>query len=510
MSGHGTGDDVQRFRRALAGGYGWHFDDTKLGFLGEVLQRGAQACGKSVTIYLEQLEAGSLAPLATGSLAHELTVAETYFFRNIDQFRAVADVVLPDRRRAQTSAGPLRLMSAGCASGEEPYSLAILAREHGLTTDAAVAILGVDVNPAVLEKAAEGCYSPWSLRETPADVQQRWFRAEGRHFRLDPAIRSTVRFEALNLAEGHPDLWLPDRFDVVFCRNVLMYFAPSAARALIERITRSLAPGGYLFLGHAETLRGLSQDFHLCHTHDTFYYQRKDRLQRPAPVVAAAALPAVADDVPPAAPDPDWAATWLDTVQRSADRIQTLTAGSSSRPAPLAAGSPAVPSPDLATAIELLKRERYTDALEWLDTLPIRSAHDPDVLLLRAALLTHSGQLAAAELTCQALLALDGLHAGAHYLLALCREEAGDPQGAWDHDQSAVYLDPAFAMPRLHLGLLARRSGERETARQELGQALMLLQREDTSRLLLFGGGFSREALVALCRAVLVKCGGTP
>jgi chemotaxis protein methyltransferase CheR len=508
MSGPGIGDAVQRFRRALAGGYGWHFDDTKLGFLAEVLQRGAQASGTSGADYLEQLESGGLVPQAMRALVHELTVAETYFFRNIDHFRVVADVILPDRRRQ----GPLRILSAGCASGEEPYSLAMLAREQGLTSDGGVSILGVDVNPAVLAKAAKGRYSRWSLRETSADVQQRWFRAEGPDYCLDPAICSSVRFETRNLAEANRDLWTSDRFDVVFCRNVLMYFAPSAAQAVIARITRALAPGGYLFLGHAETLRGLSQDFHLCHTHDTFYYRRKDRLESPS-VSQAPASPdwSAGGDAPPAAPDADWAATWLDTVQRAADRIQALTDGSTpSRPMPVATAGPAGPSPDLAAAFELLQRERYADALTWMDALPALSANDPDVLLLRAALLTHSGQLGAAELACQALLVRDDLHAGAHYLLALCREEAGDPQGAREHDQRAVYLDPAFAMPRLHLGLLARRTGEREMARQELAQALMLLQREDTSRLLLFGGGFSREALVALCRTELVNCGGTP
>jgi chemotaxis protein methyltransferase CheR len=94
--------------------------------------------------------------------------------------------------------------------------------------------------------------------------------------------------------------------------------------------------------------------------------------------------------------------------------------------------------------------------------------------------------------------------------LALCREGIGDRQGAVDHDQVAVYLDSAFAMPRLHLGLLARRGGDRQTAQRELEQALMLLQREDTSRLLLFGAGFSRKALITLCGAELVASGSRP
>jgi chemotaxis protein methyltransferase CheR len=130
--------------------------------------------------------------------------------------------------------------------------------------------------------------------------------------------------------------------------------------------------------------------------------------------------------------------------------------------------------------------------------------------LLHAVLLTHSGRLNEAEIVCGELLRNDDLDAGAHYLLALCRESASDARGAEEHDRLAAHLDPAFAMPRLHLGLLARRRGDLAAARRELAQALELLQREDAARVLLFGGGFRREALVTLCRAELGASGGAP
>jgi chemotaxis protein methyltransferase CheR len=128
--------------------------------------------------------------------------------------------------------------------------------------------------------------------------------------------------------------------------------------------------------------------------------------------------------------------------------------------------------------------------------------------LLRAVLLTHGGDLVAAETLCREVLALDELSSGAHYLTALCREDAGDRPGALEHDRIAAYLDPTFAMPRLHLGLLARRAGDHAAARGELGEALSLLEREDPLRLLLYGGGFGRPGLLALCRAELRAEGG--
>ena len=106
------------------------------------------------------------------------------------------------------------------------------------------------------------------------------------------------------------------------------------------------------------------------------------------------------------------------------------------------------------------------------------------------------------------LLVLDEMNAGAHYLMAVCQEHTGDVLAAAEHDQTAIYLDPAFAMPHLHLGLLAKRLGDLATARRELSEALALLPREDASRILLFGGGFHREALTQYCQSQLRACGG--
>ena len=127
---------------------------------------------------------------------------------------------------------------------------------------------------------------------------------------------------------------------------------------------------------------------------------------------------------------------------------------------------------------------------------------------MKAVLETHAGRVTEAEAACNELLAFDEMNAGAHYVLALCRENRGEPKGAMEHDRTAAYLDPTFAMPRLHLGIMARRAGDRDTARIELERALVLLQREDASRVILFGGGFQRQGLVTLCRAELVKVGG--
>jgi chemotaxis protein methyltransferase CheR len=503
--------EAPRFRTWIAHRFGLHFDEAKLESLSAILDWRAEKRGLAPDAYLDRLEVADIDG-ELQSLVQELTVPETYFFRHIDQFRAFADVALPQAQSARASARNLRLLSAGCASGEEPYSLAMTVRERGADQGWNVAIQAFDVNPAMLLKARAGSYSAWALRETPPESQRRWFRGSDKSFELDRSIRAAVSFREVNLAQENTDLWAPHTYDVIFCRNVLMYFTPECAHALVARMTRSLAPGGHLFLGHAETLRGLSSDYHLCHTHGTFYYQRRDPLSGATAAWQESPQGAVPEPKIPIAESSE-AKNWVQAIQLASDRIQLLTERPTAALALRAGGGPR-PANQAATqlqlALELLKQERFSDALELMGRLPMESDKDPDVLLLRAALLTHSGRLADAEHASSLLLTRDELNTGAHYLLALCRESAGDTQGALDHDQAAIYLDPEFAMPHLHLGLMARRASDWESARRELAQALLLLQREEVSRLLLFGGGFGREALIALCRAELQTAGGAP
>lgn len=497
MSAAAFPEQVERFRSLIADRLGLQFEDARTAWLAEVLDRRVDASGVTAEPYLAGLQA-AVPPAELAALARELTVGETYFFRNIEQFAALRERVAPERIRSGGARRCLRILSAGCASGEEPYSIAMALHELVASTPCELQIRAVDLNPTSLDKARQARYTTWSLRETPPAMQQRWFRPDGAGVVLDDAIRASVKFEARNLGEDDADLWQPGAYDIVFCRNVLMYFTPRGTQALVTRIARALAPSGTLFLGSAETLRGLSQDFHLQHTHGSFYYQRKEPAEQ-VPALPRGATPDLAAVV-------DGSASWVEAISRASERVRALTGGPAARP-----GAPVALTPrpwNLGPALELFQQERFSHALSLVRDLPDEAASDPNVLLLHAVLLAHSSQFSSAENTCRQLLLIDELNAGAHYVLALCREGLGDSRGSADSDQFAIYLDPTFAMPRMHLGLLARRVGDREAARRELGQAVTLLQREDASRLLLFGGGFRRDALLTLCRAELQACGG--
>jgi chemotaxis protein methyltransferase CheR len=503
---------LDAFRDAVAVRFGLHFDDGKLDLLADVAaQRLDASGGLPFDEYVARLVDGA-DPDETLALAERLTVGETYFFRNRNDLEAFVAVVLPDRMRARERERRLRILSAGCSSGEEPYTLAMLV--HGVPALEAwdVRIRGVDVNPAAVARAAAGRYGEWSLRQTPRDMRARFFRQERGGHRLVDEVRSMVEIEQRNLVEDDPGLWQPGAYDVVFCRNVTMYFSPEVARRVVARIARSLAPGGYLFLGHAETLRGVSTAFHLRDSHGTFYYRLRDG-NRPddVPAVPAASTPS---------PTPSPAAValseggWMEVIQRASERIVRLTdperRGPESPPSGAQTPPPSRRDPaPAALALELLRDERYGEALAALGAPVLEREVDRETLLLRSVLLAISGDPRQAERVCARLLELDELNAEAHYVMALCREHARDLAGAANHDQYALYLDPTFAMPRLHLGLMESRAGRREAARRELARALVLLAAEDGSRLLLLGGGFTREALVNLCRAELRACGGT-
>jgi chemotaxis protein methyltransferase CheR len=498
---------LESFRALLEQQLGLSLDDSKLEGLADVLRRRmAAAAMPDAATYLGFLAAS---PTELRAVAGQVTVPETYFFRVPDHFRALQECVLPERIKAANGRGQLQVLSAGCASGEEAYSIAMLIADCAELNGWKVGIRGIDISSAAVNKGKAGRYSLWSLRGTDANLRKRHFRSHGRDFQLHDSIRQMVRLEEGNLLDAHASCWQPNSYDVIFFRNVLMYLTPEAGEQIVARMAVSLAPGGYLFLGSAESLRGISNDFHLCHTHGTFYYQcRRGQVDKLSSSVVAAGK---AGSVSHLAGENG--GHWTAVIERAAERIETLAqppvhggvAEGRRGHARTEVGQTLL---DVNPALELLQKERFADALDALQHFPAGVEVNAEVHLLRAVLLVNRGDLAKAQEACALALEGDEFSAGAHYVLALCGEQAGQIEAAMEHNRTAAYLDQTFAMPHLHLGLLAKRAGDFHTARQELKQAGLLLAREGSSRILLFGGGFSRDALVELCRRELQTCGG--
>lgn len=443
----------------------------------------ASARGLSPDQLVENLTAEDLA-----LLADRLTVNETFFFRNAEHFTALRALVLPELlRAAREERRPVRVLSAGCASGEEAYSVAIALEGVGALSHE-IAVTAVDLSPGIIERARRARFSAWSLRATPDEVRSRYFSRDGQDWVLTPRIAERVQFELGNLIDPRATFWSKAPYDLVMCRNVLMYFSAEAMNGTLTRLEQALRTGGFLFLGHAESLRSRTTstshgpssegfEMQVINAHEAFFYRKvpfpadRDRAGhglRTAPTGASALSPALGDDPP----DP----TWFEHIGRQGERIARLhaevmardvenqgTARMSAPPVPNLSGR--APRDRLAAAVDALDQGRFDEVEELCATL----IEDPD----------------------------------AQYLLALRREHLADQEGAIAHYQVAAALDAGFAMPRVHLGIVLARLGDHEAARRAFGEAVMLLPLESDERILRFGGGFTREGLREHCRRMI-------
>lgn len=422
----------------------WLIDHTGLAYyadkdedLGERLAERFKALDLSTPVrYLDYLRQ---TPAELAALIEQLTIGETYFFRYREQFDTLRDRILPELLAARPAGRPLRIWSAGCASGEECYSLAILlARHWPELPEAAAEILATDINGAFLELARRACYRDWSFRQSDEDFRERYFDSvkeeERPCWRLRPHWRQRVRFLRQNLIQDEPP---GSGFDLIMCRNVLIYFDAATQRRLIERFYASLRPSGWLVLGPSELSPLASRPFLPQPLASLSCYQREPltQVKGQPESLSAQAVP------PPAAPKPkpDW------------------------RPAVRAPQPPAASAAPPASAT---------------------SAEAPATLAsLRA--LADRGRLDEAEARCRELLARDELNADLHYALAQLLSGRGRDEDVLTQLQRTIYLDHRHVLAHYRLGLLLRKRGQAEAAARAFRNAARLLAGRDDEAMLL-------------------------
>ena len=263
--------------------------DAKLPHLSAVVQGRMAALGiPDASGYLKFLSEGEKGAAERRDLVLELLVGETSFFRTPALFQAFRKAILPGFLE-QGLLHPLPIWCAGCATGEETYSVAIAALEaSGGRYAVPVRVLGTDLHPRFLDAAREGIYPGQALRNLPGRIRETWFTPmkDGR-FRVADTVRRLVDFEERNLIDFLADPLPSDRYAAIFCRNVMIYFGSDTTRRLVGRFHESLFGGGVLFLGHSETLWGISEAFRLEEQEKIFYY-RKPRAEVRPPRLAAA------------------------------------------------------------------------------------------------------------------------------------------------------------------------------------------------------------------------------
>jgi chemotaxis protein methyltransferase CheR len=433
------------------------------------------------------------------ALADRVTVNETYFFREPEHLRVLVDHCLTQLGRLPTR--PLRILSVGCSTGEEPYSIALALREAGVQRGD-VQIVALDASPATIAHAGQGRFKPWSLRNLPEAVRSRYFVERDAGYLLQEELRSWVRFEVRNVLDPDPAFWSRESFHALFCRNMLIYLTRPAIHAAIARFAQVLVPGGVLFLGHSETGNAAGHGLSVQQSHGTFYFVRSST------EAAAQAAARARSQSPPARLARVEGEGWADAIDQSTRRLRALSERGHRDGQPPDEPRQAVRGGSFSEAetLQLVREERFQEALA---SLPAPGgALGVDVL--RAAILTSHGDLAGSQELCTALLALEPASAHCHYLLGLCFEQRGALREARAHHERAAALDDGFAMPRLRVGMLARRAGARREARRALIEAQQLMPHQDERTRLLFCGGFGLEALLQLCGAELSACGAEP
>ena len=426
----------ERIRRLT----GLVFSESRHDLLSAGLMRGMKRANASdLTTYLDQLET---APALLDDLVAEITVGETYFFRDPEQCRLIRDRILPALSEDRPHAS-LRVWSAGCATGEEAYTLAILLSESGSPDPAR--IVGTDLSRSALARARRGRYGRWSLRGVPADAVARNFQHFGSEFALLPELRRAVEFRYLNLAaDEYPSLASGiGRMDLILCRNVLIYFDEETAARVTRRLLETLAPGGWLVLGASDPP---APDFMPCEvvitdaglvyrhaarpartTVNTWGACRANPFTKTPPPLEAPAPPSWTEGAPPFA---ESGATSEHIASVPASVVPTLADAEHAYAARDYAAA--------ALAARQLTRARETDPRSW-------------VVLVRS--LANGGDLEAAGRACTAALDRHRTCAELAYLHGVLLSEAGRPADAAAALRACLYLDRTLVVAHLALAL---------------------------------------------------------
>ena len=265
--------EFRMFTALLRRHCGLHFGaESRYVFERRVLRRVRELELTSYAAYHLLLRTGAGGEQELARLVDELTINETYFFRERAQLAALVAEILPELR-ALRGGRPVSIWSAGCASGEEPYSVVMLAREAGFVPGVDFRVYASDISQRMLRRAREGVYRDASFRETEPALRERYFTPVPQGLRISGDVKQHVDFIHLNLFDGSK-LALLGTLDVILCRNVIIYFDAADKRRAIDTFHEKLRPGGYLLLGHSESLINISDAFELRHLRRDLVYRR--------------------------------------------------------------------------------------------------------------------------------------------------------------------------------------------------------------------------------------------
>lgn len=448
------------------------------------LERGMLAAahdfgGEGLESCARQVLAGPLTHRHIEILASHLTVGETYFYRDRASFDALEQNVLPTLIQTRRESGrSLRIWSAGCCTGEEPYSIAILldrllpADEHWHIT-----LLATDINPMFLRKAMAGTYGEWSFRQTPSWIRDRYFRKVGHgRYELHPRIRKRVTFSYLNLAEDiYPSLTNnTNAMDLILCRNVLMYFTEARRHTVIGNLYRALVDGGSLNVSPSEASGKLFAEFAPAILGDATFYRKvgRDRVRVAEPEFQDRSY------LNPSLPTDIGVAREMSALREPRPAMEPLSQASCMDDAD---GETVAPASGTGPGAEDDAEQLYTEAE--------RRANE--------------GRLTEAAALCGRAIARDKLNPKSHYLLATIWRELGRDDEAEACLKRTLYLAPDFLLASFAFGNLRLSQGRHEESERHFRNALTLLQRRAPLECVSEGDGLLAGRLSEIITSVL-------
>lgn len=414
---------------------------ARYAFLEELLERRVRAIGQpDLTSYVHRLAVGELAA-EWSQLIPLITIKESYFFRAPQQFEALTRTVLPRLMRDRASSRKLRIWSAACARGEEPATLAMVLAETGLLGSWDWTVLATDVDEDALASAQRGIYGDRAVAQVPPELLRKYFTPRGKLYELDAALRARIRYRKLNLARFPYEL-SEDRYDLIYLRNVLIYFPRPLQRRVVSQVRQRLSKRGYLFLGASETLWQIHEELYPVDLDVCFCYRhprpgQKPPTQPPRPVAPA---PRPTPRRPP-------------------------------RPSP----PPRLPAEPPANGAPELPSERAPEPVPEAEPGPAFTPCAVQQRLAEAARELADNELEAARGILDEVMAADPSEPAAHALEGFLHDLEDRPQEAISSYRSALYLDPALFQARVLLGDCFLRLGHRDRAHQQFREVLAAL-----------------------------------
>jgi chemotaxis protein methyltransferase CheR len=488
----------------IAAQMGLHFPRARWRDLERGVCTAARELGfPDVAACVQYLVSSPLTQHQIGVLAGHLTVGETYFFRDPHVFTLLEEEILPALMHARRGhAHRLHLWSAGCATGEEPYSMAIsVSKVIPDVQDWDITLLATDINPGFLQRASVGVYREWSFRETPPGLRAHYFSTQqGGRWAILPATQTMVKFAYLNLIDDVYPSSLNNTMamDVIFCRNVLMYLAPEQAKKVVQNLHGALAEGGWLIVSASETSQVLFASFQTVNILGAILYRKASTR---SPSMAAVPPQAPRSQTPAAEMSEPWPSALPDVEATAQEVVPRQTGAADAIPA---ASSTGLPQNSYMQALELYQQGRYGEVANRLSELCAPDHTNAQAMALLARACANQGRLAEARQWCERALAADSLNAGLYYLRSAILQEQGALEETTLALKRTLYLDPHFVLAHFALGTLVLQQGRLKEAGKHFEHALSFLSARQQDEILPESDGMTagrlREIIASMSR----------